>query len=181
MEECFSAFSFVFYNVVKLGSSLLTYPKATGQTVWQGNIICHHCAYGHSLRSLLKGALRSFTAVARLVWAPASAGPCVMTPGGRNTPCRPSMSTPNVQMQAMNNTHIAREIHLLWSPFVFSCCSWSPAALAVIVASGKSSVPVMMNKLGAESSHILVKLPQNKGEGQNRHLHYKMYRAGLKK
>lgn len=69
----------------------MTYPKATGQTVWQGSIICHHCAYGCSLRSLLKGALRSFTAVTRLVCAPTSAGPCAITPGGHNTPRRPSM------------------------------------------------------------------------------------------
>lgn len=68
VEGRFSVFSFGFYNVVELWSSLLTYPKATGQTVWQGSIICHHCTYGHSLRSLLKGALQSFTAVARLVW-----------------------------------------------------------------------------------------------------------------
>lgn len=122
VERCFSVFSFAFYNVVKLWSSLMTYPKATGQTVWQGSIICHHCAYGCSLRSLLKGALRSFAAVARLVWAPASAGPCVITPRGCNIPRRPSMSTAYVQMQVWT-PHIAREIYLLWSPFVFSCYS----------------------------------------------------------
>lgn len=96
VEGCFSVFSFVFYNTVKSWSRLLTYPKATGQTVWQGSVICQHCAYGHSLRSLLKGALQSFAAVARLLWGPTSTGPCVTTPGGRNTPHRCSTSTRRV-------------------------------------------------------------------------------------
>lgn len=159
VEGCFSVFSFVFYNVVRLWSSLLTYPEATGQTVWQGSIICRHCTYGHSLRSLLKGALRSFSAVARLVWAPASAAPCVITPGSRNTPPTPSMSTACVQTQPWT-THTS-----LQSPFILSCYSRSPAALAVTATSGKSSAPVntpQMNKLGAQPSPILATPLQNK-------------------
>lgn len=149
----FSVFSFVFYNVVKLWSSLLTYPKAAGQTVWQGSIICHHCTYGHSLRSLLKGALRSSAAVARLVQAPTS----MDHPRMAQCPTQALHKHILSSDAAVNNTHITRERYLLQSPLVFSCYSRSPAALAVTAPSGESSVPVntpQMNKLGAESTSL---------------------------
>lgn len=157
----FSVVSFVFYNVVKLWSSLLTYPMAAGQTVWQGSIICHRGTYGHSLRSLLKGALRSFAAVARLVRAPIS----MDHPRRVQCPIQTHHEHILGSDAAVNNTHIARERYLLQSPFVFSCYSQSPAGLAATAPSDESSVPInisQMSKLGAESSHIPVKPLQNK-------------------